>query len=640
MRLHPHVRRRPKTGIYEYRRVVPPRLRGHLPPVEGFPNKADRSEFTQSLGTRSIPEANRSAAAIDTRVSAAIAAAERRLVQDRAHAHRLDPDRVLPAFDHRHAAQDAAPPPTPVVLDPASVERAFAHWRDAEISRRRLEIFNTAPGIDLSPAASARSDRYAILLFQPEPWRKPPPQYDEAAHALWRAAGVDCPPDWILVNHQGGYIPDFDAHMLAALASQGLRVSPTHPALPRLRPMFGECWRDVVKAERQFRANVFSDANDGDRPAPPAPATPRSPAPAASAPTLIEMFELYNGERKLPLGTEKDYRTQIRRLNEVIGRDLPVSAITKEHVRTFKDKMLRFPDMRALPADMRGLSVPDILARIGDGPTIHRLDAATVNLKCIGMVATVLNYAVNNGFITTNPASGVRAYTPDRGDPKRLLFTTQDLQTIFTSPVYTEEYRPLGGAGEAAYWLPLLGAFTGARLEELGSLHTEDVGREAGVDFLFIHRRHKNASSRRKIPIHPVFFELGFLAYVAERRRADGPRLFPDLRSARTEVTAAWSKWWGRYMDEIGLTDERKNFHSFRHTVKRALRDKGVDKTLRDALLGHTARDVAEQYGIDEDGIGIALPTLAGAMGRLSYPDLDLSHLHGPNTYSASVARP
>jgi integrase len=121
---------------------------------------------------------------------------------------------------------------------------------------------------------------------------------------------------------------------------------------------------------------------------------------------------------------------------------------------------------------------------------------------------------------------------------------------------------------------------------------------------------------------------MGYLDYVEERRLAGDRRLFPKVTSKREKVTAAWSTWWGRYArDEVGITDARRTFHSFRHNVKKALRTSGVDKTLRDALMGHASTDEAERYGLDEDGLGFALPTLAEALQKLRYP-LDLSHLH------------
>jgi hypothetical protein len=73
-----NIKQRAKTGIFDYRRVVPERLRGHLPPVVGFPDKPDRCEFTQSLETRNVRDANKAAAELDACVDGAFADAERR----------------------------------------------------------------------------------------------------------------------------------------------------------------------------------------------------------------------------------------------------------------------------------------------------------------------------------------------------------------------------------------------------------------------------------------------------------------------------------------------------------------------------------------------------------------------------------
>jgi hypothetical protein len=87
-----------------------------------------------------------------------------------------------------------------------------------------------------------------------------------------------------------------------------------------------------------------------------------------------------------------------------------------------------------------------------------------------------------------------------------------------------------------------------------------------------------------------LFVDLGFLAYVGEREGAGDKRLFPALVSKRSQITAAFSTWWGRYTGRLGITDDLKIFHSFRHSVKRGLREAGVDPALSDALQGHSLR--------------------------------------------------
>ena len=67
-------------------------------------------------------------------------------------------------------------------------------------------------------------------------------------------------------------------------------------------------------------------------------------------------------------------------------------------------------------------------------------------------------------------------------------FERSDLQVIFRTPVFTEDARPTGGKGDAAFWLPLLALFTGARLNELSSLKVSDVGKTTSSERVYFHQ--------------------------------------------------------------------------------------------------------------------------------------------------------
>lgn len=369
---------------------------------------------------------------------------------------------------------------------------------------------------------------------------------------------------------------------------------------------------------------------------PPAPApflTVVSSAADDENPPLSVIFDRWKAERKPPAKTVSDFGTYVRRFREING-DVPIKDINAGHIRAFKAAMLAMPAV--LKKKYQDMTVPQVLDAFKDDSTTPRLSPRTVKDKALGAISAILGYAKKNHYRTDNPASGFEVAGSARIEPPRIPFSMDDLKTIFTSPVFTEGFRPIGGGGEAAKWLPLLALFTGARLEELGRLTPADVRAEDGVTYLFINtigegKRVKNRSSRRKVPVHAQLVALEFLAYVEDRRKAKDTTLFPDLKSKRTEITAAWSSWWARYMDSIGIDDRRKVFHSFRHLVKRTLRDAGVDKTLRDALMGHAHEDVAEDYCLDEEGLGFSLPTLDAALQRLAYPGLGLSHLRPDN---------
>jgi integrase len=215
-----------------------------------------------------------------------------------------------------------------------------------------------------------------------------------------------------------------------------------------------------------------------------------------------------------------------------------------------------------------------------------------------------------------------------------------ELRTLFRSPVYASNARPKGGRGEAAYWLPLLGSFTGARLGELASLAVGDVttDEETGITILRIvedeerGRRLKTVSSRRMVPVHHELVKLGFLDVVERRRVQDGERaaIFPRLtQGPKGGYGEGWSKWLGRYIRSIGINNRARVFHSFRHGFKDALRAAGVSEDLSDALTGHSGGGVGRRYGANEMARRFGLHRLAEAVEAVRYPGLDLSHLTG-----------
>ena len=287
--------------------------------------------------------------------------------------------------------------------------------------------------------------------------------------------------------------------------------------------------------------------------------------------------------------TIAEWELVIGRFNTLHGV-LPIAQITKAHIVTFKDTRL--------------------LA--GSAP-------ATVT-KQLGALSSLLQYSVGNDLITTNVASGVRVARNKVEKKARLPYEIDDLNKIFSCPIYTGGERPQGGGGEAAYWLPLLALYTGARLEEVGQLRRKDIKESDGIWYISITDEAEGASlkthnSRRAIPIHPELLRLGFVDYAHTQRE----KLFPGLKvDSHKSLTGNFSKWWGRYARKvIGIEDERKVFHSFRHAFKDACRNSGIHQEIHDAFTGHAGSNVGTTYGS-----GAALPRLAQEMARLKYEGL------------------
>jgi integrase len=109
------------------------------------------------------------------------------------------------------------------------------------------------------------------------------------------------------------------------------------------------------------------------------------------------------------------------------------------------------------------------------------------------------------------------------------------------------------------FWLPLLGLYTGGRLEELCQLIVSDVVETNGIWAISINdegddKRIKTQQSRRIIPLHPQIVSLGFLQYIDSLKAARGSRVFPELKRIGGRYGHAPSKWFNeKYRKQLGI---------------------------------------------------------------------------------------
>ncbi len=211
---------------------------------------------------------------------------------------------------------------------------------------------------------------------------------------------------------------------------------------------------------------------------------------------------------------------------------------------------------------------------------------SAANIKTrLSRLSTVLGWAAENGHLEANPAKGITIKVAKKSKDKRQPFGTDDLNAIMAGPVHAGGERPLSGRGEAAYWLPLLALYSGARLEEMAQLRPHDVAQHSYPDgggqartgwFIKIIEADgedgttvKTEGSERMVPVHPLLEQLGFVAFVEAQQKAGHARLFHLLKpGAYGRLGNKWGEWWSRYMRKtIGITDKRFVFHSFRHML-------------------------------------------------------------------------
>lgn len=337
-------------------------------------------------------------------------------------------------------------------------------------------------------------------------------------------------------------------------------------------------------------------------------AVPAAKSPASGSPRLplSDVLDKWSAERKPLPRTVRDLTRTLMRFEAVVGR-LAVQDVTKQHVIAFKDALL------------------------ADGKTPGNINVI------IPFLGTLFNYAVANDMIASNPAKDVTVTNKRRARDKRREFNKEELKALFAGPVHSSGARPVGGGGEAAYWLPLLALYSGARQSELGQLHPDDVYEEGyeGLDesdksawvMRFVEneargQKVKTEGSERRIPLHPDLIALGFLNVVAAAKEERRPRIFHKINATtQGELMGNWSKWFSRYLRNVcGVTDDRVVFHSFRHSFKHYARACGLDKAVNDAITGHESGDVGDDYG----GLEYPLHPLVAGMARYRVPGFTL----------------
>jgi integrase len=247
----------------------------------------------------------------------------------------------------------------------------------------------------------------------------------------------------------------------------------------------------------------------------------------------------------------------------------------------------------------------------------QKLAPGTVANK-IGFVGTLINSGRNSSqfakHLPHNPFENIKIKESKRGkaDKKRLPFSDAELKLIFSSSIYTAGVRPQGGAGEAAAWIPAIAYLTGMRLEEIALLKTSQFHTDAqGVPYIHTDDGKNDNSADRDVPIHPMLIKAGLLDYV----KGCPGRLFPKVQCTNEAQSAAFSKWYGRYLDTLGITAKSKVFHSFRHLFKDLCRNAGMDDSAIDQICGHEPGTVGGRYGS-----GRRIDVLAGLIATIKPP--------------------
>lgn len=346
--------------------------------------------------------------------------------------------------------------------------------------------------------------------------------------------------------------------------------------------------------------------------------TPAPASPAPAGPFLSEGVEQFIREHraqdKWSSKTEERWRYTMRNVLEFLG-DRPTGSVTRDDCMQFFERLRRLPVNANKKAALKGKSFTELTE--ADAGDFAALAPGTVN-DHMTRVSGFFKWARDVFGLPINPAAGIAiANVAAEG---RTVFTDDDIVSMFTEKSWTERRFK----HSYYYWLPLLGIFTGARINELCQLRPADFIQVDGVDVISLanldddEARAKNANARRRVPVHSELVRLGLLRWVEELRSENRGRIFWTLAAGRDGHGDYASKWFRRFTQRIGVYEkQRKVFHSLRVGFISQLLNLDQPQHKIAAVVGHEIGSVTgDVYWTDRD----AAPLLK-MVNMVSLPD-------------------
>lgn len=278
---------------------------------------------------------------------------------------------------------------------------------------------------------------------------------------------------------------------------------------------------------------------------------------------------------------------------------------------------MQLPKSKAKDIRSKSLVEQIELVKAKDLPKIAPSTVKTILRK----TSPLFGYAFELGLIDANPFDGVTlpkvqnksAIAEEKG------YSPAEIGLLFRSDIFIDATtrKPYG---MACYWVPLLCRHSGARIEEMVQLRKSDIQvSDDSIHFIYVRegedQRIKTNNSARHVPIHEHLIELGFFDYVA----SSDEFLFPELKIGTNGKRSPYLvKWWSKQVKQAGVITKQPS-HSFRHSLRTALRGLEVVDSVSDAIAGHSAVNIGASYGT------VDLQTKKKAIDRL--PCLALSRL-------------
>jgi len=274
---------------------------------------------------------------------------------------------------------------------------------------------------------------------------------------------------------------------------------------------------------------------------------------------------------------------------EIIG-DPVVKDLEDDLIYKYLEALKKIPANRTKKKKYRKKSLPALLKM--NIPEKDILDEMTIR-NHISKVKSFILWMEKRGILRTGQYSALFEQKRSTRLPHEAkdVFSNEDLKAIFNHADYLTFKKPW------QFWVPLLGLYTGMRLNEICQLHLEDIEKDGEIWYIHVspgeNKTLKTQASIRKIPIHDQLQDIGFISYVKHLKRERKKFLFPDRMDLDVRPGHTPGNNFNRWIKSIGIISNdgqegKKCFHSFRHTFGTRCKELGLDREMTAEIMGHS----------------------------------------------------
>lgn len=345
---------------------------------------------------------------------------------------------------------------------------------------------------------------------------------------------------------------------------------------------------------------------------------------------LIAGYLADNKPRWAP-STAKAASAPLRALKELLGPTRDVATISREDGRSLFHDISSLPRNYTKLPELKGLSMKAAIEK-GKKLGLPTLAPASVNDIYLNFIGGALRWGVKEQWIASDPLSGLSVLDTVADMDKREPFTPAQLNRLFRSSRWEAPFDITASGDPLRFWGPLIALYQGMRRGEIAQLRVEDIETVDGVLVFQVRpsadgQRVKSTAGRRTLPVHAELIRMGLPEFVAAQRTAGHKQLFPAHGPNSIGIWGgALGQWFSRILSVGKFDGTRLGMHSFRHNFEDALRAAGYHGTaIGQELAGREKTDkVSGSYGAGRYPVA----SLKEAMDKISYPEVDLRHLH------------